>query len=382
MRVAIVHEWLVGVAGSEHVLEQLLALYPGADLFSLVDFLAEEDRTWLHGKTVKTSFLQGLPFARRLYRHCLPLMPLAVEQFDVSGYDLVISNSHSVAKGVLTHADQVHVSYVYTPLRYGWDLYHQYLDVTWPAKGLSGRAKRALAALGLHYVRQWDLASGARPDVLVAISRHVARRIERTYRRPASVIYPPVDTDRFSPVPGAEGGQRESFYVTHGRLVDYKRVDLIVDAFGVLAKPLVVIGTGPEERRLRARARSNVTFVGYQETETVVSYLRRARGFVFAALEDFGIAPVEAQACGCPVIAYGRGGARETVVDGETGTFFGEQTVAALVDAVHRFEAGYGGFDPLAARRNAERFGRQRFLREFEACVTAALHGRANGAVR
>ncbi len=361
MRVAIVHDWFVTYAGSERVVEQLLAMFPQADVFSLIDFLRPSDRRWLGGKRVTTSFLQHMPLARRFYAACLPLMPLAIEQLNLSGYDLVLSSSHCVAKGVLTGPDQLHISYVHTPMRYAWDGQHEYLAGSRFGRGMRGWAARWM----LHKLRIWDARTAAGVDSFVANSRFIARRIWKTYRRTAEVIYPPVDTAAF---PLNE--QREDYYVTASRLVPYKRVDLLVDAFEQMPdKRLIVVGDGPERRRLRARAGRNVSLVGYQEFEAMRDYVARARAFLFASREDFGIVLVEAQAAGTPVIAFGQGGALETVraLDGPTptGHFFRHQTVESVVDAVRTFERDSYRIQPAECRTNALRFGVERFQREF-----------------
>ncbi|HEY5939663.1 MAG TPA: glycosyltransferase, partial [Gemmatimonadales bacterium] len=305
MKVAIVHDWLVTYAGAERVLEEMLAVYPDADLFSLIEFLPESERQFLGGRQVQTSFLQRMPGARKHYRTYLPFMPFAVEQFDLSTYDLVISSSHAVAKGVLTGPDQLHICMCYSPMRYAWDLQDQYLRESGLDRGAKGMATRWL----LHRLRLWDARTADGVDRFIAISNFIARRIWKSYRRESTVIYPPVDVDSLTP-----GGSREDFYVTASRMVPYKRIDLIVEAFAAMpGKRLVVIGDGPEERRIRGRAGSNVTLLGRQPFEVLHDHLRRARAFVFAAEEDFGIAPLEAQACGTPVIAYGKGGVLETL---------------------------------------------------------------------
>jgi glycosyltransferase involved in cell wall biosynthesis len=363
-KVAIVFEWFQRFGGVERVIAGMREAFPGGDLFALVhdpDSLAE---TPLGGEAVRTSFIQRLPWSRERYRFYLPLMPLAVEQFDLRPYDLVLSSSHTVAKGVLTRADQLHVSYTHTPVRYAWDLYLDYLS----GSGLEGGARGWLARLVLHYLRLWDASASTRVDAYLANSSYVARRIEKLYRRPARVVYPPVDVARYRP-----GSRREEFFVTVSRLVPYKRLDLIVDAFTRMGKPLVIIGDGPDQARLQREAGPSVKLLGYQPDEVVADHLQRARAFVFAADEDFGIAPVEAQAAGCPVVAYGKGGALETVVGwpapGATGVFFDSQTPEALGAAVSLFEAHEDAFEPGACRRNAERFGRERFRQEFRNTV-------------
>lgn len=363
-------------AGSERVVEQLIALFPQADVFSLIEFLRPSDRRFLAGKKVTTSFLQRLPLARRMYAAYLPLMPLAIEQLNLSHYDLVISSSHCVAKGVLTGPDQLHVSYIHTPMRYAWDAQHEYLAGTRFGRGLSGW----FARWTLHKLRLWDARTAAGVDSFVANSRFIARRIWKTYRREARVIYPPVDTEAFSPVE-----RREDFYLTASRLVPYKRVDVLVDAFARLPdKRLVVVGDGPQLRRLRARAGPNVSLVGYQEFAALRDYVQRARAFLFAAREDFGIVLVEAQAAGTPVIAFGQGGALETIrgldAANPTGVLFREQTAAAVVEAIRTFERQQHRITPAECRANALRFSVSRFHKEFREHVLAqwaAFHEQA-----
>ncbi|MFL5401922.1 MAG: glycosyltransferase family 4 protein [Gemmatimonadales bacterium] len=368
MKIAIVHDWLVTYAGAERVLEQMLEVYPDSDLYSLIDFLPREERAFLGGRPVQTSFLQRMPGVRKHYRSYLPLMPLAIEQFDLSAYDLVISSSYAVAKGVLTGPDQLHICMCYSPMRYAWDLQHQYLRETGLDRGLRSMIARWL----LHYMRNWDARTGDGVDEFIAISGFVARRIRKVYRREATVIYPPVDVCGFTP-----GPSRESFYVTASRLVPYKRIDLLVEAFtGMPDRTLVVIGEGPEMRRIRSKAGGNVTLMGAQPLPVLRDQLQRARAFVFAAEEDFGIAPLEAQACGTPVIAFGKGGSLETIRGLEqpqpTGVFFAEQTVAAVQSAVERFEAQQEHISPAVCRENAARFGIERFRREFEGVVRSS----------
>lgn len=363
MRVAIVHEWLVTYAGSEKVVEQILRLYPQADLFSLVDFLPQELRFFIQDKSVTTSFLQALPFTKKHFRQYLALMPAAIEQFDLSKYDLILSSNHAVAKGVLTRPDQLHISYIHTPIRYAWDFQNQYLEQAQIGWGLKG----SLVRLTLHYLRLWDLASAHRVDAFVANSAYIARRVRKIYRRPAQVIYPPVNVTRFR-----ADQPREDFYLAIARFVPYKRVDLIVAAFAQLGLPLVVIGDGPERDRIQALATSNIEFLGYQPDGVVADYLQRCKAFVFAAEEDFGITPVEAQAAGAPVIAYGKGGATETVVPGKTGLFFQEQSIESLVQAIQDFEQKHPHFESKTIRQHAERFSEERFRQEFSTFVSKA----------
>ncbi|MEL6611123.1 MAG: glycosyltransferase family 4 protein [Bacteroidota bacterium] len=352
-RTAIVHDWLPVYAGAERVLEQMIAVLPEADLHSLIEFLPDDQRDFLGGREVKTSFIQRLPFARKGYRNYLPFTPLAIEQFDLTAYDLVLSSSYVVAKSVLTFAEQLHVSYVHSPIRYAWDLQFQYLR----EGGLEHSLKGKLARLILHYMRTFDAATADRPDLYVANSHYVAKRIRKLYRRPAAVVHPAVNVERFT-----VGYDRDDYYCTCSRLVPYKKIRLIVEAFAQMPnKRLVVVGDGPEMGRLQAIATPNVDLLGHQPLEVLESTLREARAFVFAALEDFGIAPVEAQACGTPVIAYGRGGALETVRENETGIFFDQQTPEALVAAISRFEKDDARFDPDAIRAHAETFAAERF---------------------
>ena len=362
MRVAIVCDWLVTFAGAEKVLEQMVELYPSADLFSVVDFLSAEDRKRLRGKFARTSFLQDLPGAKDHYRSYLPLMPLAMEQLDLSGYDVVISSSHAVAKGVLVGPDQLHISYIHSPIRYAWDLQHQYLRESGMDRGLKGWAAKAI----LHYMRLWDARTANGVDHFVANSRFVARRIEKCYRREAAVIHPPVDIGKYTLCK-----DKERYFITASRMVPYKKIKLIAEAFRDLPEEkLLVIGDGPDFKEIRELAVPNVELMGYQPDDVLRDRLQRAKAFIFAAEEDFGILPVEAQACGTPVIAYGKGGILDTVRpvgDGEehpTGIFFREQTTKSLCEAVRAFRAS-DEIRPEDCRKNAERFSQESFRDSF-----------------
>lgn len=362
-RVAIVHDWLPTYGGAERVLEQILHIFPQADLFSLIDTLPENGRGFIQNKSVCTSFVQRLPFGKTHYRSFFPIMPLAIEQFDMSGYDLILSSSYSFAKGVITGPDQLHICFCHSPVRYAWDLQHQYLK-----QGVGRGAW--LARLLLHYVRMWDVRTAHGVDHFIANSKYIARRIEKVYRRDALVIYPPVDIDAF-PL----RCEKKDFYFTASRMVPYKRMDLIVEAFAAMPdKKLVVIGDGPEFKKIRAKATSNVELLGHQPFGVLRDYMQRARAFVFAAEEDFGIAPVEAQACGTPVIAFQKGGTMETVIDGETGIFFAEQTAESIRDAVAQFEWQSDELDAVRIRQNAERFSVARFRAEFANYVLGEFH--------
>ena len=360
MKVAIVCDWLVTYAGAEKVLEQMLNVFPEADLFALVDFIEKDKRDFIKNKEVTTSFIQNLPKAKTKYRNYLPLMPLAIEQLDVSEYDLVISSSHCVAKGIITGPNQVHISYVHSPIRYAWDLQHQYLKEAGLIKGLKSKVARAI----LHYMRMWDCRTSNGVDYFVANSNFISRRIWKCYRRKADVIYPPVDVEAFEFC-----DKKEDFYMTASRMVPYKKMDLIVEAFSKMPdKKLIVIGDGPDFEKIKSKAGKNVTLMGYQPFNVLKEHMQKAKAFVFAAEEDFGITPVEAQACGTPVIAFGKGGALETVkgLDKEkpTGTFFEAQTVESLCQAVEEFENKKNIFKAEYCRENAEKFSNERFLNE------------------
>jgi glycosyltransferase involved in cell wall biosynthesis len=369
MKVAIVHEWFVDWAGSETVVEQMLNCFPKADLFALADFLPGSDRERLLGKRARTTFVQRLPFASRGVWRYLPLLPIAIEQLDLRGYDLVISSSHAVAKGVIVQPDQVHVSYVHSPMRYAWDMQQEYLSNSRLDRGVRG----ALARTMLHYLRLWDHRTANGVDRFAANSKFVARRIWRTYRREATVIYPPVDVDYYAPF-SAKG----DFYLAVSRMVPYKRLDTVVRAFSTTPeRRLVIVGSGPEESRLRRLSTGNIEFLGHVPRERLREMLQKAKAFVFPALEDFGILPVEAQACGTPVIAYGRGGALETVVgtDDEepTGVFFASQDPDAIRAALDQFEREADRFASSTCRANAMRFSQAAFRQHFEHFVMEAM---------
>lgn len=359
MKTCIVHEYLIDFGGAEQVLKGLLELWPNSPIFTLVYDLNGNCKDIIQSTHVIGSFLNKAPFSKRRYRLYLPLMPLAIEQFDLSGYDIVISASHAIAKGVITGPDQMHIGYIHTPIRYAWDMQHAYLSKAGLEKGVRGFITRLL----LHYMRIWDMRTTAGVDHYIANSHFVARRIKKLYKREATVIHPPVSLERFS-----IGEKKENFYVTVSRLVPYKKVDLIVRAFNQLPdRKLVVIGDGPELNYLKRIAGSHITFLGFQNDGVIEDTLQRAKAFVYAAQEDFGIVPVEAQACGTPVIAYGKGGVLETIIPGQTGYFFYEQNEEALIESVEKFERS-PSLNPNDIRKNAERFSKGRFvceMREF-----------------
>ncbi|RBP69265.1 glycosyltransferase family 4 protein [Marinobacter nauticus] len=352
LKIAVVHDWLVTYAGAEKVLEQIINIYPQADIFSLVEFLPIEQRRFLKEKRVNVSFIQNLPFSSTKYRMYLPLMPLAVEQFDLSDYDLVISSSYAVAKGVITGPDQLHICYCHSPIRYAWDLQHQYLKESGISKGLRGW----LARWFLHKMRIWDVRTANGVDYFIANSHYISRRIKKVYGRDAVTIYPNVAVDSFDLVQ-----EKDDYYLTVSRLVPYKKIALIVQAFAKMPdKKLVVIGDGPEMSKIKSYASKNIEILGYQPFDSIKKYMSKAKAFVYAAEEDFGIVPVEAQACGTPVIAFGRGGVTETVLAGKTGLFFYEQNERAICEKVSEFERDFE-LDSNFIRTHAEQFSTDAF---------------------
>ncbi|MFM1841575.1 MAG: hypothetical protein RLZZ490_306 [Cyanobacteriota bacterium] len=359
MKYALVHEWLTPQAtgGSELVVQEILR-HVDADLYALIDFESRNPNSYLYGRTIGTTFLQRFPLAVKGVQKYLPLLPLAIEQLDLSQYKVILSSSHAVAKGVLTAPDQVHICYCHTPMRYAWDLTFDYLNNSQAGRGLPGLLTRYL----LHQLRQWDVISANRVDYFIANSRHTARRIWRCYRREAAVVYPPVNLDRFPYQP-----QKSDFFLTVCRLVSYKQIKLIVQAFNQLQLPLVVIGDGPDFADLKAIAKPNIQLLGSQPNAVVEDYMAKAQAFVYAACEDFGIALVEAQACGTPVVAFGKGGALETVIDyyqnpkTATGLWFRQQNPASLVEAVETFCEIKHQIDPENCRLQANRFSSKIF---------------------
>lgn len=355
MRVALVHDWLTGMRGGERCLEVFCELFPEADLYTLLHVPGSVSSV-IERMPIKTSFIQKLPFTRRGYRRYLPLFPIAVEGFNLKGYDLILSCSHCVAKGIIPPPDALHVSYVLSPMRYAWDMYPDYFG----EKGHGG------IRLFMHYLRMWDVASSKRVDHFLCISRHVKNRIKKYYRRDSEIIYPPVDAGRFK-----LSDKKEDFFLVVSSFVPYKKIDLAIEAFNRIGYPLKIIGSGSEEKRLRSVAGSNVEFLGWQPDEEVSKFYSECRALIFPGEEDFGIVPLEAMACGKPVIAYGRGGVLETVVpygkksSGQetppTGLFFYEQHVDSLIHAVSQFEKIETEFDPAAIRAHALQWDREIF---------------------
>ena len=361
MKIAIVHDWLVTNAGAEKVLKNILDIYPGADVFSLVDFLSQEDREKvINGKKSTRSFIQNLPFASKYFRNYLPLFPKAIESLKLNGYDLIISSSWAVAKGIKKTENQLHICYCHTPIRYAWDLYDEY---TFNLK----QPKKFLVQKTLNYIKNWDIKTLSRVDYFIANSNFVANRLEKTYQRNSIVIYPPVDTSKF-----ALYEKKEDFYVTASRLVPYKKTKLIVEAFNEMPdKKLVVVGNGEEYESIKKIVKSNITLLGYQDDAVLVDYMRRARAFVYAAVEDFGIVPIEAMTCGTPVIALDDGGTAETVEDGITGVHFKKQKKEDIIKAIHQFETI--SFDFKYISQSAQKYSHNRFKKEIEIFVKSKI---------
>lgn len=349
MRVAVIHYWLVTTRGGERVLDSILRIYPGADVFTHVINPQIEENLNKRGHRVFKTFISDLPFSGRMYQIYLPLMPLALEQLDLRAYDLVISSESGPSKGVIVPPGVPHICYCHTPMRYVWDMYFDYMKNV-------GRFKRFIMRPLIHYLRMWDRLSAANVDHFIANSRFVAARIERFYRRQSTVIHPPVNGAAFS-----IGSEQGDFFLMVGQLVPYKCTELGVQAFNKLGLPLVIIGEGQDFKSLKQKAKSNVTLLGRQSDEVIRDHLQRCRALIFPGVEDFGIVPLEAMACGRPVIAYGAGGACETVIDGLTGLFFYEQTEESLVEAVERFNLQDDMFYPDQIRKHALTFDKASF---------------------
>lgn len=362
MKIAIVHEWLSTLGGSERILIEALNLYAQADVFALTYFPANFVGTPLENIKVKTSFLQKIPNVKNLYRKLLPLMPLAIESLNVKHYDVVISLSHAVAHGVKTSKNQKHISYISTPMRYAWHMQNDYLRL----HKLNKPVLYSAARLTLNLLRQWDKSAASRTDFFIANSHWTAQHIKESWNREAQVMYPPVDVKRFNPTK-----EREDFYLLVSRLVPYKMTVEIVKAFNELRLPLIVVGDGPDIAELHEIAKDNIQLMFYQPDQVVTDLMNRAKAFVYMATEDFGIAMAEAQAAGCPVIAYYKGGASEIVINEETGLLFKEQSSASLIEAVNQFEKMK--FNSKAASDNAARFSSERFKDEFAGFIKSVL---------
>jgi glycosyltransferase involved in cell wall biosynthesis len=372
MKIALVHEWLTPKAtgGSELVVKEILS-FIDAEIFALIDFESSNPHSYLYQRKINTTFLQHFPLSRNGVQKYLPLLPIAIEQLNLTEYDVILSSSHAVAKGVITRPDQLHICYSHTPMRYAWDLTFDYLDKSKLGKGIQGIIARYI----LHRLRQWDVTSSNQVDYFIANSHHTARRIWRCYRREAKVIYPPVQVQEFP-----FQLQKSDYYITISRLVSYKKISLIVEAFNQLGKPLVVIGDGEEMKQIQAIAKANITLLGSVEYDTLKEYLANAKAFVYAACEDFGIAIVEAQACGTPVIAYASGGATETVIDIRqdrekgTGVLFSEQTVEGIIKGVETFLEVEKYIKLENCRTQAEKFSVQVFKQSYLDFLESCYH--------
>ena len=367
MRVAIIHDWLTGMRGGERCLEIFCELFPEADLYTLLH-IPDSVSPIIERMTIKTSFIQNLPFSKRGYRKYLPLFPMAIERFNLKGYDLILSCSHCVAKGIIPPPDALHISYMLTPMRYAWDMYPEYF----------GENRNRLIPFLIHYLRMWDVTSSQRVDHFLCISKHVENRIKKFYRREAEVIHPPVDINRF-----ILQKKREDFFLIVSSFAPYKRIELAIEAFNQIGYPLKIIGTGPEEKRLRSMAKSNVEFLGWQPDEVVADCYSKCRALIFPGEEDFGIVPLEAMACGKPVIAYGRGGALETIIsydqkdkmeeDTPTGLFFREQHVSSLIEAIEQFDRIEREFDPVAIRKHTIQWDREIFKEKIKKNISEKM---------
>ena len=362
MKVAIIHEWLVTVGGSDKVCKAILDIFPNADIYTLVAKKEICEELGIPWEKVHTSFIQNMPFSKSHHRTYLPLFPLAIEQFDLRGYDVIISSSHCVAKGILKKENQLHICYCHSPIRYAWDMYNEYLEGSGLQKGIKGWLVRYL----LHRVRKWDLLSSFRVNYFISNSDYVGKRIKETYRRHSTTIHPNIDISHFELCE-----KKHDYYLASSRLVSYKKIDIVIEAFNQMPdKKLIVIGGGPDLQAYRKLAKSNINVMGYQPFDVLKEKMQHAKAFVFAADEDFGMIPIEAESCGTPVIAYGHGGSLETVCEGKTGLFFKEQTVESIIDAVTRFESmDEQPFLPSDCRKWAEGFSEERFKKEIKEFV-------------
>lgn len=370
LKKALIHDWYAGYTGAEKCIESITNIWPDFDHYTLIDTLSEEERTKvLKGKKTNTSFIENLPFGKKKYRVYLPFFPFAIEQFDLTEYDIIISSSSSIAKGVLTRSDQLHISYVHSPIRYAWDLYFQYLNESGLNRGLKGFFAKYI----LHRIRIWDVSTANRPDFYIANSNYVAARIKKTYGKDSIVLYPPVDITNFK-----VSDEKKDYYITFSRMVPYKKIDIIVEAFSSTNKKLLVIGDGPDLKKIKKLSSQNIKLLGYLPKLEMIELLQKAKAFIFAAEEDFGIAPVEAQACGIPVIAFGKGGILETIkgvfphedsVLDKTGVFFKKQNAQSILNAITFFEKHEKEFDKQQIRANAENFSKEIFEKKFEETV-------------
>jgi len=356
-KIALVHYWLTGMRGGEKVVQSICDVYSSIDIYTLV-YDEKKIIDSIKNHKIHTSFIQKLPFSKKKYQFYLPFMPIAVEQFNLSEYDIVISSESGIAKGVLTKPETCHICYCHTPMRYIWNMYFDYLE-----NEKLGLFKRNFIRMYFNYLRLWDVTSSFRVDYFVCNSHNVRKRILKYYKRDSTVIYPPVDVDDFKFYP-----KKQDYYLIVSQLVSYKRIDLAIKAFNKIGKELIIIGEGPEFKRLRKIAGPNIKFIGWQSGNSLSEYYADAKAFIFPGEEDFGITAVEAQASGTPVIGYGKGGLLETVIDRETGLFFYRQDIEDLIEAVESFESGSIKFDSYKIRENSLKFSRKNFekaLKEF-----------------
>jgi glycosyltransferase involved in cell wall biosynthesis len=357
MKTAIVHDWLMSISGGEKVVKAIHDIFPST-IYTLIKNEEKLKNSFFEDKKIKSSFIEKLPFSKKNYQKYLPFFPMAIEQFDLTDFDVIISSSSCVAKGVLTNPNQLHICYCHTPIRYAWDLYHQYLNESNLRKGIKG----VLAKFFLHYLRNWDISTVNRVDYFIANSNFIKNRIKKIYNRDSFVIYPPVDTNYFTPC-----FKKENFYLTASRLVPYKKIDQIVDAFSKMQdKKLIVIGDGPEIKKIKSKAKKNIEILGYQSNAVLKDYMQKAKAFVFNAIEDFGITPVEAMACATPVIVLNKGGAKETIINNKTGIFFENQNVLDIIDAVNKFEKNENKFHLEKIREHALNFSEEKFKENFK----------------
>ena len=365
MKIAIVHDWLTVYSGAEKVLEQIIKCYPNADLFCLFDILKKDKRKFLKNKKVNVSILQYFPFLPHLYKYYVLIFYFFIKKINLSNYDLIISSSHSVAKGIKTSSNQLHICYIHTPARYVWDLRVQYLKENKLDKGI----KNFFVNFLLDNFKRWDLKNSRDVDYYIANSNYVKERVKRIYNRNSIVIYPPVNVTQF-----ILHQKKDQFYLAASRLVAYKKIDIIVDAFKSMPeKKLVVIGDGPEYNKIKKKSTKNISILGYQSMDSLIDYMQKTKAFIFAANEDFGIMPVEAQACGTPVIAYNKGGATETVIDNRTGIFFNQQTSESIVEAINRFELNSKKFNCNIIRKHALQFKNKKFRNDFTKFIESLI---------
>lgn len=358
MKVAIVHDWFVVKGGAEKVVKQMLECYPNAEVFSLFDFLSPEDRSEImKEKRVKVSFMQKLPFAKKNYRYFFPIFSKAIESISLKGFDLILSSSHAVAKGIISEENQIHICYCHTPVRYAWDMKEDYMKMV-PA------GVRNIVSWRLNKLQKWDKENAQNVTQYIANSKNISHRIKNNYNRNSSVIYPPVDTEYFKP--NSKGNNIDKPFLVVSRLVPYKRIDLIINVFNNHPElKLNIIGDGPEFFELKHLAKSNIKLLGYQSDEAVRNHYQNARALLLAAIEDFGITSPEAQACGTPVIALNKGGYSETVLENTTGVFFAEQNEVELEKAIQHFIKIESNFNSEEIRSHAEKFRIDRFKNEF-----------------